>query len=74
MSMGKFHYQKNVVEASLFCNVCGKDTPHRIDDGRRGPCLNPTHGRQPKLIDTTPPPAEQTSMFDSFAGPQKDRG
>jgi hypothetical protein len=64
MSMGKFHHQKNVVEASLWCNPCGRYTMHRIDEGRPGPCLNPSHGRQEKLIDTSPRPAEQVFMFD----------
>ena len=39
MTMGKFHFQKNTVEASCWCAPCGKETPHRIDNGRRGPCL-----------------------------------
>ena len=69
---GNFHFQKNVVEASFWCNSCGKSTPHRIDDGRRGPCLSSVHGRQAKLLDPTPPPAEQTEMFPQ--GPRKDVG
>lgn len=32
------HFQKNVIEASVWCKICGKDTPHRVDDRRRGPC------------------------------------
>ena len=33
------HFTKNTVEASFYCAPCGKDTPHRVDSGRRGPCL-----------------------------------
>jgi hypothetical protein len=33
------HFTKNTVEATVWCKRCGKVTPHRIDDGRRGPCL-----------------------------------
>lgn len=33
------HFTKNTIEASFFCAKCMKDTPHRIDNGRRGPCL-----------------------------------
>jgi hypothetical protein len=33
------HYTKNTLEATVWCNRCGKDTQHRIDGGRRGPCL-----------------------------------
>jgi hypothetical protein len=32
------HYTKNTVSASVWCNKCGKHTPHLIQDGRRGPC------------------------------------
>jgi hypothetical protein len=33
------HFTKTTVEASFWCNPCGRDTMHRVDDGRRGPCL-----------------------------------
>jgi hypothetical protein len=33
------HYTKSTVQVSVWCNPCGKHTPHRVDDGRRGPCL-----------------------------------
>lgn len=33
------HYTKNTVEVSVYCAKCGKDTEHRVDGGRRGPCL-----------------------------------
>lgn len=55
MSMGKFHFPKNTVEAACWCDSCGRETPHRIDDGRRGPCLDPAHGRQRKLLDVREP-------------------
>jgi ribosomal protein L44E len=73
MSMGRFHHTKNTVEASLWCDSCGKHTMHRIDTGRKGPCLSPTHGRQRKLIDTAPAAAEQPSLFGDMRS-QKDRG
>jgi ribosomal protein L44E len=34
------HFTRNTVSASFFCNKCGKFTQHRIDDGRKGPCLD----------------------------------
>jgi ribosomal protein L44E len=34
------HYTRNTLEATCWCNKCGKDTQHRVDDGRRGPCLD----------------------------------
>jgi hypothetical protein len=33
------HYTKATVEASVWCNRCGKETPWRIADGRRQFCL-----------------------------------
>lgn len=33
------HYSRNTVEASAWCKVCGKDTMHRIDGVKLGPCL-----------------------------------
>ena len=33
------HYTKNTIAVSVWCNPCGKFTIHRVDDGRRGPCL-----------------------------------
>lgn len=33
------HFTKNTVMAVVWCKRCWKNTPHRIDDGRRGPCL-----------------------------------
>lgn len=74
MTMGNFHYTKNTVSAKFWCNSCYKETEHRIDDGRRGPCMNPEHGRQSRLIDTSPPAAEQTSMFEDSPARRKDRG
>jgi hypothetical protein len=33
------HYTRNTVEASAWCRVCGRDTMHRIDGVKLGPCL-----------------------------------
>jgi hypothetical protein len=33
------HYTKNTLECTAWCNRCGRPTQHRVDDGRRGPCL-----------------------------------
>jgi hypothetical protein len=34
------HFTKNTVEARLWCRKCYKLTMHRIDAGRKGPCLD----------------------------------
>jgi hypothetical protein len=33
------HFTKSTVEASIWCNKCGKMTPWRIADGRRQYCI-----------------------------------
>ena len=33
------HFTRNTVSAEFFCSKCGKSTQHRIDGGRKGPCL-----------------------------------
>jgi hypothetical protein len=34
------HFPKSTVEASAWCNRCGKMTLHRVFDGRLGRCKN----------------------------------
>ncbi|HZW05358.1 MAG TPA: hypothetical protein VFF58_00490 [Candidatus Nitrosotalea sp.] len=34
------HFTKLTVSAAFYCGKCGKSTQHRIDQGRKGPCLN----------------------------------
>ena len=33
------HYTKNTSECTVWCKKCEGLTQHRVDDGRRGPCL-----------------------------------
>jgi hypothetical protein len=33
------HYTKNTLEVTAWCGKCQRDTQHRVDGGRRGPCL-----------------------------------
>jgi hypothetical protein len=33
------HYTRNAFECTAWCNRCRRDTQHRVDGGRRGPCL-----------------------------------
>jgi hypothetical protein len=35
----KEFFTKSTVEAQCWCNRCGKQTIHRIDNGRKGACL-----------------------------------
>ncbi len=34
------HYQRNVTAIMKYCNHCGCETMHRVDDKRVGNCLN----------------------------------
>jgi hypothetical protein len=52
------HYTKSTVEASCWCLKCGKPTPHRIDDGRRGPCLVCLGAPHAPTASPVPPPAQ----------------
>ena len=57
------HFTLNTVSASFYCGKCEKFTQHRIDKGRKGPCLvciaklEAQHGKAPK------PAAEQQELF-----------
>jgi len=33
------HYTRSTLECTAYCLRCRKDTQHRVDSGRRGPCL-----------------------------------
>lgn len=33
------HFTRNTVSASFWCSKCQNYTQHRIDDRRKGPCL-----------------------------------
>lgn len=55
------HFTKLTVSATYWCHKCGKATEHRVDKGRRGPCIPcmnavPTGERKPAQI-------EQASLF-----------
>jgi hypothetical protein len=44
------HFTRNTVSAAFWCSKCGKMTAHRIDDRRKGPCLEciARYDEQPK--------------------------
>ena len=33
------HFTRSTVSSAFYCSKCGKMTQHRIDSGRKGPCL-----------------------------------
>lgn len=71
--MSPHHFTKSTVSASFYCPTCNKDTEHRIDDGRRGPCLNPDH-RKETAKEETPAQAEQLDLSPLPTLPRKDTG
>ena len=46
------HYTLNTISASHWCSKCGKFTAHRIDKGRKGPCLDciARYDNAPKVV------------------------
>lgn len=58
------HFTRNTVSASFYCGKCGKPTAHRIDNCRKGPCLE-CIARLERLHAETPKvePERQGSLF-----------
>lgn len=40
------HYTKNTLECTAWCKRCQRMTQHRVEGGRRGPCIDPRHSVQ----------------------------
>jgi len=60
------HYTRNTVEASEWCARCHKDTMHRIDGVKLGPCLDCIKRLEnPVLPGIIEPEAEQQEMFEA---------
>jgi len=62
------HYTRNTATATDWCAKCGRNTEHRVDAGRKGPCIDPGHpapvprAQIPKL--ELPPESKQGKLFD----------
>jgi formylmethanofuran dehydrogenase subunit E len=56
------HYTKNTVEASVWCNHCGKMTPWRILGGKRAYCI-PCYERRAEPKPPRPPKPEQGNLW-----------
>jgi hypothetical protein len=37
--ISRHHLSRNTVSAFYWCNKCSKQTEHRVDGGKKGPCL-----------------------------------
>jgi hypothetical protein len=59
------HFTKNTVEASVWCNACGKMTPHRVADGRQQYCLVCYERKKTEPVKVGAADA-QRSLFDAY--------
>lgn len=61
------HYPLAMVEVRVWCKVCNKETMHRVDNRRRGPCLACIKKREDEhnaaLAQPTRPAPKQLEMF-----------
>jgi hypothetical protein len=57
------HFTKSTVSAAFYCGKCEKFTQHRIDSGRKGPCLECI-----KRYDSAPKKVEPTNLQKSLFG------
>ena len=64
------HYPKSTVEVSVWCDPCRKVTMHRVDHGRRGPCLECMKKRELEAAarPAPAPPAAEQMKFAAQAG------
>lgn len=66
------HFTKRTVSAAYYCGKCSKVTMHRVDEGRKGPCLecidrlNTVHQLEAarKQLDSDKVPGEQARLFE----------
>ena len=58
------HFQRSTVSVSLWCLKCNKYTQHRVDDARKGPCLECIDRLEKQHDEAKPVKTEkQTELF-----------
>jgi hypothetical protein len=60
------HYTLNTVEASEWCNKCGKNTPHRVADRRLQyciPCWEKSQQESLEMKRVEAPAPQQINLF-----------
>ena len=57
------HFTRNTVSAALWCAKCRKQTQHRIDGVRKGPCLECIARLETQHQEGRPDKVEQGSLF-----------
>lgn len=58
------HYTRNTTEATAWCNKCNRMTQHRVDSGRRGPCLEHQTPVKAKIPPFKPAKDKQGKLFE----------
>ena len=59
----KEHFTKATVQAESWCKVCKRLTPHRIDGGRKGPCLKCREQRERQHLEGQATSSQQRPLF-----------
>lgn len=59
------HFTRNTVSAPFHCGKCAKVTQHRIDSGRKGPCLDCMARYDAAPKPARPEPVQQRSLFEA---------
>lgn len=57
------HFSRNTVSATFHCGKCGKATAHRIDSGRKGPCLECIARLDKQHAEAPPKPERQQNLI-----------
>jgi hypothetical protein len=61
------HYTRNTLECTAWCKKCQKMTQHRVDSGRKGPCIDEKHPQPPvraKIPPFDPSARGQGNLFE----------
>jgi ribosomal protein L44E len=57
------HFTRNTVSVEFWCAKCTRFTQHRVDEGRKGPCLRCIDKLDAQHAAEKPKPPEQGKLF-----------
>jgi len=60
------HYTRNTKSVSVYCSTCRRNTIHRVDDRRLGPCLEHVFPRISKDQEKRQKAKEQAEQNPTF--------
>lgn len=62
------HFTRSTVSIAAYCRKCNRQTQHRVDDRRKGPCLEcMARLEQQHNAAPAPKPAAQQNLFEGGA-------